>query len=87
MSFRRQTRVHGPTLRTSSSALRQIPKSLEIRLDQNPAPVSFALEEEGVAQVDPVPGSGLDEEAVPLSLEVVVHKVGLVQLAVFYFGS
>jgi len=53
-----------------------------MRLDQDPGPVALALQEEGVAEVDPVPGSGLDVEAVGLPVEVVVDDVGLTELAV-----
>ena len=55
-------------------------------LDQDPGPVALALQEEGVAEVDPVPGPSLDVEAVELLVEVVVDDVGLVKLSVSGIG-
>ncbi len=57
-----------------------------VGFNEDPSPVPFPLEEKAVAQVDTVPGPGLDVEPVGLLLEVGVDDAGLVELATLGFN-
>ena len=78
----REARVDNEVTGAAAAALRKVPERLGVRLNQDPGPVALPLQKQGVAEVDSVPGSGLDVEAVEFLVEVVVDDVGLVELAV-----
>ena len=78
----REAGVDNEVAGAAAAALRKVPERLGVRLNQDPGPVALPFEKQGVAEVDPVPGSGLDVEAVEFLVEVVVDDVGLVELAV-----
>ena len=78
----RQASVENEVVRTAASTLEEAAEQDRIWLNEDPAPVALVLEVEGVALLDPVPGSGLEEKSESLPVEELVHDVGLMKLAV-----
>jgi len=80
--LRGQASVEDLVARVATSGLQELPEQNGIRLHEESAPAPLVLEEDRVAPVEAVSGSGLHEESGPLPEEEFVDDVGLTDLAV-----